>query len=220
MGREHIQGLYPLLSTTECMRAEGFLKEQDRDYYILNYGVLRLLLSYHAHCNPQEIQIRRNKYGKPYVNHFRLHFNISHTNNLLVIAIANQPVGVDIEYLDATFDFQQLIERVLSTSERQKLEHTHANRKLDLFFKYWTSKEALLKFLGVGLSLDPTKLEIRQRGDRFFSTRFPQISLQPLQMIDGNFVGFLAHTQQNLYVVCRDIFTMNVLQTHIARDRE
>ena len=46
----------------------------------------------------EDICIERGEYGKPYVrDHEEWQFNISHTDGLIVIAVADCPIGIDVE---------------------------------------------------------------------------------------------------------------------------
>lgn len=83
------ESCYQWLCTAEKSRAQRFVKKQDQDNFVLTYGLLKLVLSHHGHLVPKEIEIHRNKYGKPYIDNPDLYFNLSHAKNLLAIAIAN-----------------------------------------------------------------------------------------------------------------------------------
>lgn len=40
----------------------------------------------------------KGEYGKPHINGYpNFYYNISHTSNAIAVAIANNPIGVDIE---------------------------------------------------------------------------------------------------------------------------
>lgn len=98
-----------MLSAAERSRARGFIQEEDGGNFIITYGMLRVILRRHCQLLPQEIHIRRNNFGKPYVNIEHLHFNLAHTKNLLAIAVANHPVGIDVEYPDPNLSFGGLL---------------------------------------------------------------------------------------------------------------
>lgn len=109
-----------------------------------------------------------------------------------------------MEYLNPLFKFQGIADLVLSESEKSTLAHTPPERQYIKFFEYWTAKEALLKFLGTGLSLDPTTLKMNERNGSLRATRFPQIVLKPLQVMDSDFIGYLAYASQHTCIVYED----------------
>lgn len=90
--------------------------------------------------------IKKNRYGKPYLEGSSCHFNLSHTEGMALIGISSTPIGVDIEKI--------LQERVLldtplmSASEQSIIKE--ASDPADMFFSYWCAKEALLKARGTG----------------------------------------------------------------------
>ena len=47
-----------------------------------------------------------------------IHFNVTHTDGLALIALARRPVGVDVEQLRAVSDPEGLVRRFFSAAER------------------------------------------------------------------------------------------------------
>lgn len=82
--------------------------------------------------------------GKPFFEDYPdFHFNISHSEDLIAVAVSKRPVGVDIEILrDVNLE---IAGRFFSEKEIRFI-------KTDRDFLYvWTRKEALLKKTGEGL---------------------------------------------------------------------
>lgn len=82
--------------------------------------------------------------GKPFFKDYPdFHFNISHCEDLIAVAVSERPVGVDIEILrDVNLE---IAGRFFSEKEIRF-------SKMDRDFLYvWTRKEALLKKTGEGL---------------------------------------------------------------------
>lgn len=86
--------------------------------------------------------------GKPYFAGSDLHFNLSHTDTLVCAAVAETPVGVDVQTLTAPSD--GVIRRVLSEREQHLLRRSDDSAAL--FTRFWTQKEAYAKWTGEGLS--------------------------------------------------------------------
>jgi 4'-phosphopantetheinyl transferase len=72
-----------------------------------------------------------------------IHFNISHSANYVACAIADSPVGIDIE---GRRKVNSAVAKRYFTDE--EIESIHSD---DDFFKIWTFKEALGKYTGDGL---------------------------------------------------------------------
>jgi phosphopantetheinyl transferase len=69
------------------------------------------------------------------------------------------PVGVDLE---VSASHEELACRVLTRKELA-IFRQHPGDKAELFLQYWTGKEAFLKLWGLGLSLEPSAIEIDWR---------------------------------------------------------
>lgn len=101
--------------------------------------------------------IQYGKVGKPFLTNSPVQFNISHSHQMVVCAIADTfPIGIDIEYrkpIDiADFKFQM-------TECEWTAIHT-ANDQLAAFYQYWTKKEAVMKATGKGFTLPLQSFEV------------------------------------------------------------
>lgn len=84
--------------------------------------------------------------GKPYFSNSDLFFNISHTNDLVGIAICKyHEIGFDIQFPRKVYP--GLLKKVMHSKE---LENNDINNP-DFFFKAWTKKEAIVKLIGKGI---------------------------------------------------------------------
>jgi|688.fasta_scaffold82070_3 phosphopantetheine--protein transferase-like protein len=208
-----LEGFYQSLSIAERSRANRFAKREDRVNHVITYGLLRLILSHHCQLHPKEIQIHRSALGKPYVTNKDIHFNLSHTKGLLVIAIAPYEVGIDIEYVDVKFAFQQVVKLVLTKAEQCVLARTPMDKQQEKFFEYWTAKEAVLKLMGTGFKRDPKTLQIID-GQVYLSDMDTQVRivLTPLRLMKRHFTGYVAYRHREsrvpiVYEVIHDLDT-------------
>ena len=93
------------------------------------------------------LEIKRNEHGKPYFKNLPdFHFNISHSTDILAVAISDGKVGIDIEKL-RTPDLR-IAKRFCEDEQAYVTETDPKNR----FFEVWTKKEAYLKYKGTGIS--------------------------------------------------------------------
>lgn len=97
--------------------------------------------------NIKDTSIIYNKYGKPYLKNNKLYFNISHTKNIVIIAIADKEVGIDVQYKCYK---PQIINKYFTPKEIAYINK--ALDKEDVFTTIWTKKEAYVKMIGEGLS--------------------------------------------------------------------
>ena len=84
-----------------------------------------------------------NEHGKPYLNGGP-YFSISHCKAGIAVAVDEKPIGIDIEAIRRAD--KDLIERVMSTEERQAIQSDRD------FTRLWTQKEAVVKALGTGIT--------------------------------------------------------------------
>ncbi len=117
----------------------------------MQHGITRQILGYHLQILPEQIEYTIPQYGKPQVN--GLHFNISHSEDFLAVAISkNVPVGIDIESIDRNVDHNHVAAIVLSDEERRNLTAIPEEEKKVTLFRTWVCKEAYWKYVGEGLN--------------------------------------------------------------------
>jgi 4'-phosphopantetheinyl transferase len=96
------------------------------------------------------ISIHRYPNGKPFLPDFpNLHFNITHTDHLAVLAIDTHLVGVDIEKVASAR--MAVANRFFSESEKQILKKCSPKKRDRLFFELWTIRESYVKAIGIGI---------------------------------------------------------------------
>ncbi len=96
--------------------------------------------------------IEKNEHGKPSFlpPHNYCHFNISHSGDYVVMAMADTEIGVDVERKGRAKDYKKLLRFFY---EHEKNRVLNAADGEDEFFKIWTYREAFSKLTGVGLVL-------------------------------------------------------------------
>lgn len=151
------EGWLSLLSVDERARSERFRFAEDRASYLAAHGLLRSALSQLVPEVPaSRWSFALGEHGKPWLpSHPSLHFNLSHCRQLVAVAIGAEPLGVDVEPLDAAHATDDVAQRVYGPAE---LAHLAASRdaaeRVERFFTQWVLKEAWVKATGVGLHDD------------------------------------------------------------------
>ena len=112
-----------------------------------------------------QLQFSEGENGKPrlksFVSQGSLEFNLSHSHEEAVIAIARRKVvGVDIEFVKKDFAFLDVAKHFFTDREVTALTALPPILQRRSFYKCWTSKEAFLKAKGVGLSGALDEVEI------------------------------------------------------------
>ena len=150
-----------LLSPEEITRGKRYVIPDLEKDFIIQKGVVRLLLSKYLGRNPEDIEISSTKTGKPFIPSTGLQFNVSHSNDLLLCGFSSSsPVGVDIQHIYEISPLDRIIKKILSPAEIQRLAAVPSNIYLDHFFTIWAAKEAFLKASGDGFSRSPNQFSI------------------------------------------------------------
>ncbi len=153
-----------ILTLPEKQRALRFRTPELQLRFKMSRAILRKILTlYLDYPVPQEIEFSINKYGKPYLSHNpkNIKFNLSHSGDLIIYGISKDfEIGVDIEHIRQESIKEPLETYVLSHSEKTIFDTLESNQKTTAFYRIWTSKEAFVKALGVGLSKNLTEFEV------------------------------------------------------------
>jgi len=172
-------GLAGLLSAAEAARAERFHFERDRRRFIAARGILRRLLGHYLNRPPEALRFEYSARGKPRLasneGGDQLCFNLSHSGPLALYAFTRaRAVGIDVERIRAEVDIGQIARHFFSPQEIRMLEKAAEKERQQLFFRYWTRKEALIKATGKGLAFPLDRFDVSVlAGSRWSSLSLP-----------------------------------------------
>ena len=97
-------------------------------------------------------QVQKQPSGKPYMNRYQI--SISHTKALAFAAFSDQPVGLDAE--QPRHVAESLLRRCLAPEELHVCLQSSQPRLT--FLRFWTLKEAYVKYTGEGIRRFPNYL--------------------------------------------------------------
>ena len=145
------------LSEDERGRAARFIRQQDQVRFVLAHGGLRVVLGRYLGIGPDVLDLYRSEAGKPSLTRELrgepgITFNMSHAHGRALIAVSKgQEVGVDLERIRSDVEVAKLSERFFAPSEHATIMQLAQEQRASRFFRYWVSKEAVLKAQGIGL---------------------------------------------------------------------
>lgn len=149
-----IDSLRSFLSPEEIARAERLLRPTDSLRFIVGRARLRQRLSSYLGIAPACLKLIILPQGKPVLAEPALSFNLSHSGDLALLAIARSgALGVDLEQVRPELDWRPLASRYFSSREQQALQELAPAQQTEAFFTIWTRKEAWLKAIGSGFHL-------------------------------------------------------------------
>ena len=93
--------------------------------------------------------------GKPRLKD--IEFNLSHSHNLVVCAISEKPVGIDVERIKDAYE--HIADRFFTPTEVRYLAQYAGETKRSEFFRLWTMKESYMKMTGEGMKLALDRFE-------------------------------------------------------------
>lgn len=150
----------------------------------LAYEFLKHIACELLNTDKDKITIKFTENGKPYIeNSQNFYFSISHSENIIAVAIADNELGVDIEKIRAINT--SLSGRFFTKNEIDYIEKNTAKNK-DAFFELWTKKEAYIKQKGLNLShlskIDVTSDNIKSnffscKTDNYFLSAFSETDI-------------------------------------------
>lgn len=153
------------LAVDEEARAVRFFHDRDRDRYRHGRAVLRHLLAAYRAGTAADMLITYGRFGKPQLAGNTLFFNVSHSEQWALIAIARGELGVDIESLQRPgFDINALERHIATPRELEQLKLLPPLERSQALFRLWTQKEAWSKARGVGLQQDFSQLQVGIEG--------------------------------------------------------
>lgn len=146
---------YVLVSQNRKEKIDFYKFDRDKK---LSCGVYLLLMKLLDEEGITKPIIKTEKYGKAYISNFEdIHFNVSHSNNMISCAISDRPVGTDIEYNDPQIDLN-IAKQYFFNSEYENI--MKSPNPPDEFFNYWVLKESYMKYTGLGFNLSLNSFEI------------------------------------------------------------
>ena len=101
----------------------------------------------------RDVKIKTGENGKPYLEEYpEIHFNLSHSGNMVFAVFSDREVGCDIEEIGKPQE--KLAERFFCPEEYEhlmKIEDEH--KRCEEFYRLWTLKESFMKVTGLGMKL-------------------------------------------------------------------
>jgi len=159
-------GPHPLewrLPSDEQQRAARFRVVVARQRFVLGRVMLREILGRQLEADPTGISLTEGERGKPFLaapaGISRIYFNLSHSGDVVTLAVAPTEVGVDVESLRQVTNAERLARRFFSPAEHKLVCELDGPDRDHAFLRIWTQKEAYLKATGLGVGMAVREVE-------------------------------------------------------------
>lgn len=143
------------LARDEIVRADRFVTDELRRRFVICRGQLRRLIATTIGTTPDAVHFRYGQWGKPQLassSSQPLFFNVSHSGDWAMIALALSPVGVDLEIPNDRITPRSIASQIVNEDERLAWDQLPARTHDLLTMQLWVCKEAILKALGLGIA--------------------------------------------------------------------
>jgi phosphopantetheinyl transferase len=125
------------------------------------HALMRAMVAGALGIGPEAVRLDHDATGRPFIAEpadCGLHVSLAGRDGLAAIALAREPVGVDLEIVDPAGAIPL---NVLHRQEQARLETiADAPTRAETFCAIWTVKEAYLKALGTGLNREPSTFAV------------------------------------------------------------
>jgi 4'-phosphopantetheinyl transferase len=196
-----------ILSRDERVRASRYHQEKDKERFLVSRIALRFLLAKYANNNPEKIEFEIGLNKKPFLKNSgadSLRFNVSHSDDIVLIAISGSDIGTDVEKIDEVFSYTEILRQ--NFSEEEIVFITDGNQQSENFYLLWTRKEALLKATSKGIDSDLPfipSLDGRHNVDQEMIGSDKDFCVRSFK-IKEDYVGSVAYASENKKIRFRD----------------
>jgi 4'-phosphopantetheinyl transferase len=153
------------LAPHERAHARRYHHERDRRRNTVGRARLRELLAAYTGSASAQLEFASGPHGKPALAGddagAALQFNLSHSAGRALLAVVRaRAIGVDIEEVRDIAESELIARRHFAPAEFAQWLALPAARRIEGFYAVWTRKEAYLKAIGAGLSIDLHGFEV------------------------------------------------------------
>lgn len=152
-----------LLNVSPRFKREKILKMRNQ---LSKYQSLAasLILGYslkYFNKNIDDFEIVYNQFGKPFITDLGISFNISHSKEYVICFISDCEVGCDIQYIDLEKKISGISKRFYSKNDNKLIDSFDNQKDKSIsFYRIWAGKEAYIKALGKGLSIELDSFDV------------------------------------------------------------
>lgn len=146
MSEQEFTRYYRRMDSSKKERVNRTIDETAKKSIVAADMLARSLIAEWFGIHADSVKFSIDEHGKPHATDLPIHFSVSHSKGIVVCAVSDKPIGVDIEYFRTINP--KIIHRYCNDDELTYLNaDPHTN-----FFELWTAKEAYAKLIGTGLA--------------------------------------------------------------------
>jgi 4'-phosphopantetheinyl transferase len=141
--------LFQILAEDEKQRIDRITSANLRKKFLCGRFLIKSQLGKVLDLHPSQITLQTTSNGRPELNFPNnsakiISFNLSHSQDLLALAISNNQVGIDVEFIKNR-NFLQIAEFFFDPDEVKALNEINSSGRAEFFYRLWTQKESFIK---------------------------------------------------------------------------
>ncbi len=137
------------LLSQERLRARAITSVARRQQFLAGRWLAKTMLCDAFGSTPLDWRISVDPHTKPRVLDYPVHISIAHSGDYVACVLANEPVGIDLERVNARRPVVDMAQWVCSFEEQLGLRGLSGDLAQLQFNRLWTRKEARLKQSGM-----------------------------------------------------------------------
>lgn len=143
--------------------------ENRKKSILLSQGFAKEKIAEELSLSKEDIVFSVTERGKPYCkSHREIYFSLSHSGDLIALAISDRDIGIDIEKIRQAKE--NLVKRVCCENEISSV--FSSENPDEAFTEIWTKKEAYLKALGTGIDRELTSIDTTDKSLDFTTEKY------------------------------------------------
>lgn len=156
---EEYDRYFSLMNKDKQQKVLAYKNKKDQMLTVAGEMLARRMISTCCNVASADISFEIGSYGKPNAKQLDVEFNISHSYEMVVCAISDNPVGIDAEKirpigtsilrrLCTDIDLEYIFGNNTTTNN---IPSDFDEQQLHRFYEVWTAKEAYFKCTGTGI---------------------------------------------------------------------
>jgi 4'-phosphopantetheinyl transferase len=155
------------LTEVEKGKRNRFIQQADKDRFTLGRYLIRSILPNYIPDLTPLFELLFIQTNKPYLQDTDVNFNLAHSGELVLLAVSNKPIGIDVEHIKPIKDMTDVMKVCFNEQEIHSI-NSSPNPQFR-FYEFWTRKEAILKATGQGIATNLLDLTVIE-GENTFET--------------------------------------------------
>lgn len=218
---EQSLALYKLLPAERQEKIERLKNPDLAEKRILTGAFLQYVLSKCLKLPMEKISYSYRRNGKPMLSEktlelaggLHIEFNLSHSGDYAVLAVSDEPVGIDIECRGK--NRLAIAKRCFCPEEYEDIMAVETEEEQQRrFLQYWTCKEAYIKWSGEGLQVPLDSFRILrgehgisrvQEGEVWFATFYMEEKGYCISLCSGQKKNIEENCRKNSTICCLNV---------------